>query len=194
MMKIISESSVAAGIRRIEAVTGRGAEKYVNDLQKSLNEAARALKASPGELADKAKKLVEQLTSLEKELKKARRQGARQGMTDLMERVKDVNGIKVLAAKVDAPDRKTLGEWAEHYRDRLGEGACVLGSVIDEKVVLIAAVSKSLTPKVHAGNIVKHASEIVGGKGGGRPDFAQGGGMDASKLDAALRSVEKALK
>ncbi|MFH1829487.1 MAG: alanine--tRNA ligase [Pseudomonadota bacterium] len=194
MMKIISESSVAAGVRRIEAVTGRGVEKYVNELQQKLDEAAKALRATPGEIAEKAKKLAEQVASLEKELKKARSQTAGSGMADLIQRVKDVNGVKVLAAKVDAPDRKTLGEWAEQYRDKMGEGVAVLGSVIEEKVVVIAAVSKSLTPKVHAGNIVKRASEIVGGKGGGRADFAQGGGPDPSKLDEALESVLDLLK
>ncbi len=194
MLKIISESSVAAGIRRIEAVTGRGAEKYVNELQQKISEAAKALKAAPSEIADKAKKLAERAASLEKELKKARGQGAKAGMADLMDKVKDVGGFKLLAVKVDAPDRKTLGEWAEQYRERMGEGVAVLGSVIDEKVIIIAAVSKALAPKVNAGNIVKRASEIVGGKGGGRPDFAQGGGTDPTKLDEALRSVEEALK
>jgi alanyl-tRNA synthetase len=194
MMKIVSESSVAAGVRRVEAVTGRGVEKFIDVLQRQREDVAKALRAQPAELAEKARRLAEQVSSLEKELKKARSQGVQAGAGDLMEQVKDVGGVKVLAAKVDAPDRKTLGEWAERFRDKMGEGVCVLAGELEGKIVIIAAVSKSLAPKVHAGNIVKRASEIVGGKGGGRPDFAQGGGTDASKIDEALASVEESLK
>jgi alanyl-tRNA synthetase len=194
MMKIVSESSVAAGVRRVEAVTGHGVEKFVDEMQRQHEEVAKALRAQPAELAEKAKKLAEQVSSLEKELRKARSQGAGAGVGDLMGQVKEVAGVKVLAAKVDAPDRKTLGEWAERFRDKMGEGVCVLAGELDGKVAVIAAVSKSLTPKVHAGNIVKSVSETLGGKGGGRPDFAQGGGTDSSKLDEALKGVEELLK
>jgi len=194
MMKIISESSVAAGVRRVEAVTGRGVEKYVDELQRQREEVARALRAAPAEVADKVRKLAEQVSSLEKELRKVRSQGAGAGVGDLMEQVKEVAGVKLLAAKVDAPDRKTLGEWAERFRDKMGEGVCVLAGELDGKVAVIAAVSKSLTPKVHAGNIVKRVSEVLGGKGGGRPDFAQGGGTDASKVEEALKNVEEMIK
>jgi alanyl-tRNA synthetase len=194
MMKIVSESSVAAGVRRVEAVTGHGVEKFVEELQRQREDVAKALRAQPAELAEKAQKLAEQVSTLEKELRKARSQGAQAGVGDLMGQVKEVGGVKVLAAKVDAPDRKTLGEWAERFRDKMGEGVCVLASEQGGKVAVIAAVSKSLVPKVHAGNIVKRVSETLGGKGGGRPDFAQGGGTDASKLDEALKGVEDSLK
>ncbi len=194
MMKIISESSVAAGVRRIEAVTGSGVEKYVDGLLRQRDEIAKALRAQPAELAEKAQRLVEQLQSLERDLRKARSQGAGAGIDDLMAGVKDVGGVKLIAARVEAPDRQVLGEWAERLRDRLGEGVCVLASELEGKVTIIAAVSKSLAPKVRAGDLVKRASEIVGGKGGGRPDFAQGGGTDASKIEEALASVEESLK
>ena len=194
MMKIVSESSVAAGVRRLEAVTGVGVEKFVEEMQRQRHEVAKALRSQPSELAEKAARLSEQVQTLEKELKKLRSQGAQAGVGDLTERARDIGGIKLIAERVEAPDRKTLGEWAEKFRDKLGEGVCVLAGELEGKVVIIAAVSKSLSPKVHAGNIVKQASEIVGGKGGGRPDFAQGGGTDASKIDEALKSVEESLK
>jgi alanyl-tRNA synthetase len=194
MMKIVSESSVAAGVRRVEAVTGRGVEKYLNALLREREDVAKALRSQPQEVAEKARKLAEQVSSLEKELRKARTEGASAGVGDLMGKVREVGGVKLLAARVEAPDRKTLGEWAEKFRDKMGEGVCVLASELEDKVAVVAAVSKSLTPKVHAGNIVKGVSEKLGGKGGGRPDFAQGGGTDASKLDEALKGVEELIK
>jgi len=194
MMKIVSESSVAAGVRRVEAVTGAGVEKYVDSLLRQRDEVARALRAQPAELADKAQRLAEQVQSMERELRKARSQGAGAGIEDLMAGVKEVGGIKLIAARVEAPDRQVLGEWAERLRDRMGDGVCVLASELQGKVTIIAAVSKSLAPKVRAGDIVKRVSEIVGGKGGGRPDFAQGGGTDASKIEEALGAVEDMLK
>ena len=129
------------------------------------------------------------MSKLEKDLKKARAGAA--DAEDLVSQARDVGGVKLLAARIDAPDRKTLGEWAEKYRDKLGSAVVLLAAVIDEKVVLIAAVTKALTPQINAGAIVREASVIVGGKGGGRPDFAQGGGTDATKIDEALKCVEE---
>lgn len=190
MMKIISESSVAAGVRRIEAVTGLGVEDLILELENERIEIARSMKVQPSEIGSKAVRMMEECTRLEKELKKSRSAAAGSSMRDLMTEVKEINGVKLLAAKVEAPDRDTLGGFAEQYRDKLGEGVVVLGSEIDGKVVLIAAVSKGLTNRINAGAIIKKISEIVGGKGGGRADFAQGGGADPTKLDAALRGVE----
>jgi alanyl-tRNA synthetase len=194
MMRILSESSVAAGVRRVEAVTGRGVEKYINEILHHREEVARVLRAQPAELVDKARKLSEQVSMLEKELKRARSEGAQASVADLMQKAREVGGVKLIAEKVDAPDRATLSQWAEQYRDKLGEGVCVLAATLEGKITIVAAVSKSLTPKLHAGNIVRQASEVVGGKGGGRPDFAQGGGPDVAKLDEALASVEEMLK
>ncbi len=192
MMRIVGESSVAAGVRRIEAVTARGAEKYIDGLENERAEVAKRLKTSPHEIADRVRRLQDQMAQLERDLKKARAGAA--DAEDLLSQARDMGGVKVLTARIDAPDRKTLGEWAEKYRDKLGNAVVLLASVIDEKVVLIAAVSKALTPKINAGTIVREASTIVGGKGGGRPDFAQGGGTDPDKIDAALKSVETAIK
>ena len=135
------------------------------------------------------RKLAEEVAKLERELKQARSQAAGASQKDLMAEVRDVAGMKVLSARVDVPDRATLGSMAEKYRDRL-RGVVALASVIEDKVVMIVAVSKDLTPKVHAGKIVQALSERVGGKGGGRPDFAQGGGTEAAKVDEALNSID----
>jgi alanyl-tRNA synthetase len=194
MMKIVAEASVAAGVRRIEAVTGRGVERYVIELESREQELAKLLRTQPADLADRVRKLQEQVSVLEKELKVARAKGAG-GAKALASQVRDVGSLKLIAARVEAPDRETLSHWAEQERDRLGEnGVVVLGCELDGKVTLVAAVSKALTPRVHAGKIVGKVSELVGGKGGGRPDFAQGGGTDVSALEKALASVEALLK
>jgi len=197
MLKIISESSVAAGVRRIEAVTGTGAQRYVENLEREREEIAKVVKAQPSELLEKVKRLAEQISKLEKDLKQAR-SGVGAAGKDLMDQVKKIEGVSVLAADAKAPDRNTLGEWAENYRDKIKSGVVVLGSVIDDKVAIVAVVSKDLTSKVHAGKLVQALSEAVGGKGGGRPDFAQGGGTDIDKFsdlpNFAREYTEKVLK
>ncbi len=194
MFKITGEASVAAGVRRIEAVTGGGVEAYLEEVEGQRAELAKLLRAQPAELPDRVRKLVERCSELEKELKAARSRKAGEGAADLMSQVKQVGSVKLLAARVEAHDRDTVSALAEAWRDKLGEAAVVLGAVIDEKVIVISAVSKSLTPKVHAGKLVQQVSAAVGGKGGGRPDFAQGGGPEAANLDKALSLAEEALK
>jgi alanyl-tRNA synthetase len=137
---------------------------------------------------------MEDVLRLEKELKSARTKAAGEKAADLMQSVREVGGVKIIAARVDAPDRETLATWAEQYRDKLERGVVALASSEDGKVTIIVAVSKDLTPKVHAGKIVQAMSEAVGGKGGGRPDFAQGGGSDVSKIEEALKKVFELLK
>ena len=195
MLKIISESSIAAGVRRIESVTGNGAQEYVENLEREREEMAKVIKAHPSELVEKLKRLTEQVAKLEKELKLARSSAGE--TKDLIEQVQEVDGVRVLAAKVNAPDRQILSEWAEKYRDKMKSGVVVLGSVIEDKVALVAVVSKDLTSRIHAGKIVQALSEAVGGKGGGRPDFAQGGGTDIQKFsdlpDFAIECIKKSL-
>jgi alanyl-tRNA synthetase len=192
MLKIISESSVAAGVRRIEALTGSGAQEYVEKLEREREEMAKVIKAHPSELLEKLKRLTEQVAKLEKELKLARSNAAE--TKDLMEQVTDVAGVHVLAARVNAPDRQTLSEWAEKYRDKMKSGVVVLGSVIEDKVAVVAVVSKDLTSRIHAGKIVQALSEAVGGKGGGRPDFAQGGGTDIERFSDLPNFVVECIK
>lgn len=183
LFKIISESSVAAGIRRIEALTGMHALKYMARLEKEFSE-----------VSQRVKKLVKDVVRLERELKQSKSKIGGGESGDLSKDMVVVSGVKLIAAKVDAPDRDTLRLWTEKYRDKLGDGVVVLASVLDEKVTIIVAVSKNLVSKVHAGKIVQALSEIVGGKGGGRPDFAQGGGTDISKIDEALARVKEIIK
>ena len=198
MFKIVAESSVAAGVRRIEGVTGIGVERYIDDLEQQRTEIAKMVRAQPTEVVERIRKLAEQTSKLERELKKARSGAVAHDLKDLKKQVKEVGGVKVLVDTVDAPDRKTLGEWAERYRDKPGAEVVVLGSIIDDKVACSAVVTKNLTPKVHAGKIVGAVSKIVGGKGGGRPDFAQGGGTDTKKFASfskeALKVVRQQLK
>ncbi len=193
LLKIISESSVAAGVRRIEAVTGSGAQRYVEGLERERADVARIVKAQPSELMEKVKRLAEQISKLEKELKQVKSAGAGAGK-DLAADPKVIEGVSVIASNASAPDRETLGQWAESCRDKLGSGVVVLGSVIDDKVAIVAVVSRDLTAKVHAGKLVQALSQAVGGKGGGRPDFAQGGGTDLeifNKFDEiALKCVK----
>ena len=191
MMKIIGESSVAAGVRRIEAVTGVGASKYVEELESRLGEAARALKVRPADVAEKAAKLVEEVSRLERDLKAVRSQAAGAAQRDLMGEVHEAAGGKVIAARVEAHDRAALGSLAEKYRDKLKSGVVALAGAMEGRGVIIVAVSKDLNPGVHAGKIVQALSERVGGKGGGRPDFAQGGGTEVSRIDEALKAIDE---
>ncbi|HQG13794.1 MAG TPA: alanine--tRNA ligase, partial [bacterium] len=172
MFKILSESSVAAGVRRIEAVTGIGAEDYIDAIYDERKEIAAILKASPAEIVDRVRKLDERVSSLERELKKALTCAAQSVSKDFLQSAEDFGSFKAIIAKSDVADRKILGELAEKYRDRLGTGAVLLASVSDGRVTLISAVSKQLSAKIKAGEIVRMASEVLGGKGGGRPDFA----------------------
>jgi alanyl-tRNA synthetase len=192
--KIISESSVAAGVRRIEAVTASGAVDHVHKQESILAEVAKLLKTKPDDLPRSVRKLLEDTSAMEKDLKKAKSSSAKSSGVDLLSKVKEICGIKVLAEKVEVADRDVLAELAEHYRDKIQSGVVLLAAEVGGKVVMIAAVSQDLVKLAHAGNLVKTASEVVGGKGGGRPDFAQGGGMDASKIRAALEKAVDSLK
>ncbi len=194
IFKVLSESSVAAGVRRIEAVTGSGAEDCIDAIYDERKEIAAILKASPAEIVDRVRKLDEKVSSLEKELRKALTCAAQSGSKDLTQSAEDFGSFKAIIAKTDVADRKILGELAEKYRDKLGTGAVLLASASDGRVTVISAVSKQLSAKVKAGEIVRIASEALGGKGGGRPDFAQGGGADPSKLDHAFEKVREYLK
>jgi alanyl-tRNA synthetase len=187
---ITQELGIAQGVRRIEAQTGHGALAFVRKLQHELDGAASKLKAAPFEVAAKVESLLEGSKALRKELEDSRRKLAMGGGGggDLMSKVREVGGIKVLASRTDA-DPKALREVADQLRDKLGSGVIVLGGVADGKVSLVVAVTADLTGKLQAGKIVAELAKVVGGKGGGRPDFAQAGGPDADKLDAALEKV-----
>ena len=188
VFKITSESGVASGVRRIEAVTGSGAMVWIATNQESLVNVARLLKSSPEQVATKVEQLLRRTKDLEKELATTK-QRLLTGGADIADDIKEIAGIKVLATRMDGADAKTLRDAVDRFKDKLQSAVIVLGSVDDGKVRLAAGVTKNNIDRIKAGDVIKPVAEQVGGKGGGRPDFAQAGGSDASNLDAALASV-----
>ncbi len=189
MFKIISESSVASGVRRIEALTGDAAVAYMQKTAKIIQESASILKEKPDVLPQRIEKLIADQKALEKEIEKLKAKMAVMSSESTEDEVKTVNGVKVIAKKVAVDSPAALRDLADKFRDKIGSGVVVLGSVSGEKVLLIAVVTKDLTNRCHAGNIIKQVAAIVGGSGGGRPDMAQAGGTQPEKLDEALRKV-----
>jgi alanyl-tRNA synthetase len=190
LFKIVGESGVAAGIRRVEAVTGRGALAHVQAQETMLSRAAAALKAPVAEVEARIAQLQQSALSTQKELARLKAKAAASAGDDLAGGAVDVKGAKVLAVALDGADVKTLRETLDKLKDKLKSAAIVLGSVSDGKVTLIAGVTPDLTGKVKAGELVNHVAQQVGGKGGGRPDMAQAGGTNAAGLPAALDSVK----
>jgi len=189
LFKIIGEGGVAAGIRRVEAVTGEGALALVQGLASKLGDAAAAFKSNPDELLVKIGAVQDQVKSLEKELAALKSKLASGQGDELATKAVDVNGIKVLAAVLEGADVATLRETMDKLKDKLKTAAIVLAAVNDGKVSLIAGVTADATSKVKAGELVNFVAQQVGGKGGGRPDMAQAGGTDPSGLPAALAGV-----
>jgi alanyl-tRNA synthetase len=187
--KITHEGGVASGVRRIEAVTGQGAMNWIDANQRTLGDLAGMLRSTPDQAAAKVEALLKRTRELEKELAAARQALVTGQATDHSDAVEEIGGIKVLATRMDGADAKTLRDAVDKFKDKLQNAIVVLGSVDDGKVRLAAGVTKNNTDKIRAGDLIKPVAEQVGGKGGGRPDFAQAGGSDASKLDAALKSV-----
>lgn len=189
LFKIVSEGGVAAGIRRVEAVTGEGALALVQSINRKLQEAAGALKTSPDELPSRIAQVQDQVKSLEKEVAALKSKLAAGQGDELVTRAIDVNGIKVLAATMEGADVTALRETMDKLKDKLKTAAIVLASVSEGKVSLIAGVTKDATGKVKAGELVNFVAQQVGGKGGGRPDMAQAGGTDPAGLPQALAGV-----
>jgi alanyl-tRNA synthetase len=187
--KIVDEAGVAAGIRRVEAVTGDNALAWVQAQEARLAAAAAALKAPASEIDVKIAQLIESAKATEKELARLKAKLAANAGDDLAGSAVDVKGIKVIAAMLDGADAKGLRETMDKLKDKLKSAAIVLSAVADGKVTLIAGVTADLTAKVKAGELVNHVAQQIGGKGGGRPDMAQAGGTDPTGLPAALQSV-----
>jgi len=189
LFKIVVEAGVAAGIRRVEAITGDNALHYLQSLDARLNEAAAALRAQPSELVPRIGQVQEQVRALEKELEKLKSKLASSQGDELAAQAVDVKGLKVLAAQLDGADAKTLRETMDKLKDKLQSAAIVLAAVADGKVSLIAGVTADATSKVKAGELVNFVAQQVGGKGGGRPDMAQAGGTEPANLPKALAGV-----
>ncbi len=186
LCRILSESSVAAGIRRIEAVCGPAALAYIQEESQELQAVAQRLKAGRGEVLSKLDKLLQRQRELEKQVETLQGQLAAARSGDLLDQVRSVDGVQVLALEVDVSDPKGLRDFADKLKDRLKSGVIVLGSGKGDKAMLIAVVTKDLTGRLHAGKIVGALAALVGGKGGGRADMAQAGGPEKEKLPTAL--------
>ena len=189
LFRIVGEGGVAAGVRRVEAVTGSGAIDYMQSRDAQLTNAAALFKVPVGELEAKVAQLLEHARATERELARLKSRAAASAGDDLAGGAIDVKGAKVLAVALDGADVKALRETMDKLKDKLKSAAIVLASVADGKVTLIAGVTSDLTGKVKAGELVNHVAQQVGGKGGGRPDMAQAGGTDPAGLPAALQSV-----
>jgi len=190
LFKVVAEGGVAAGIRRIEAITGDNALAYVQSLEGTVQQLAGALKSAPAEVPARLAQLLDQVRSLEKELASLKGKLASSQGDELLAKVVDVKGLKVLAAMLDGADAKTLRDTLDKLKDKLKSAAIVLASVDAGKVQLAAGVTNDRIAKVKAGELVNFVAQQVGGKGGGKPDLAMAGGTDPSKLAAALASVE----
>ena len=190
LFKITGEGGIASGIRRIEAVTGEGALEAVRAAEAALKRVAGSLRATPAELEGKVAQLLEQQKKLEREISSLRAKLASGGSADLAAQAVRINGVSVLAARIEGADAQSLRDAADQYKSRLGESVIVLGAqVADDKVSLVSAVSAATSKRISAGALIGEVAKLVGGKGGGRPDFAQAGGNDPSKLEAALQAV-----
>ncbi len=189
LFKITLETGTASGVRRIEAVTGTGAINYIQHQQQQLNEVAAIVKGSPSQTAQKVAQLLEKNRSLEKEMIQIKSKLASNQGNELADKAVTIGDVKVLAARLDGVDPKSLRDMVDQLKNKLGAAAVVLAAVNGEKVSLVAGVTKEQTKQIKAGDLVNVVATKVGGKGGGRPDMAQAGGNDPSGLDAALATV-----
>ena len=188
LVKILGESGVAAGVRRIEALTGESAIAYFNEKEELLNDISQALKSSPQDTLRKVEALNAELKSSEKEIERLRNKLVSGSMDDILAKAVDFKGVKAVAARFDQLDMEALRNTGDMLKNRLGSGVVVLASGYGDKVSFVAMASKDAVDRgVHCGNIVREAAKAAGGGGGGRPDMAQAGGKDASKIDEALR-------
>jgi len=192
VFKIVSEGGVAAGIRRIEAVTGEGALEWISQSEQVLRDLAAIVKGSREDVGDKVRQLLERSRKLEKEVASLKQKLASGQGSDLSSVAVDVQGVKVVATRIDGADAPALREAVDQLKNKLKSAAIVLASVqAPDKVVLIAGVTADQTSKLKAGELINVVAQQIGGRGGGRADMAQAGGNDATKLDEALASVSR---
>ena len=192
--KILSESGVAAGVRRIEALTGNGVMKYYKEMEDKLYEVAKALKATPANVVEKAEHLLAENKALHGELESMKSKAAKDALGDVMNQVTEVKGVRLLAAKVSGVDMNGLRDLGDQLKEKLGEGVILLASDLDGKVNLVAMATEDAMKKgAHAGNLIKGIAALVGGGGGGRPNMAQAGGKNPGGIEAAIAEAEKVL-
>jgi alanyl-tRNA synthetase len=190
LFKIVSETGVAAGVRRIEALTGEGAYQSIKEEERELRKVAFSLKSTPEEISSKVERLLQRQRELEREVQSFQDKISHQEILDLLHFVREVRGIKLLSAKVDGKNPKRLREFVDQLKEKMGSGIILLGSQSQEKVSLIMGVTGDLTHRFNANDLIKKIALYIGGTGGGRPDFAQAGGSDSKKLEEALKAID----
>jgi alanyl-tRNA synthetase len=189
IFKLQTEGGVAAGVRRIEALTGEGALDLIHKYEQKLREIGELVRASAEETVEKVKRLLQQQRELEREIERLRGQFGKNQVPDLLARKQNINGIEVLITQVDGVDAKQLREIADQLKEKMNSGFIFLASAGENSVTLVSSVTSDLTKRYHAGNILREVAPIVGGGGGGRPDFAQAGGKEPSKVSEVLKKV-----
>ena len=193
--KILSEAGIAAGVRRIEALTSDGLMAHYAETEKELHEAAAAAKTTPGALTAKIEAMLEEIKALHSENEKLKSKLAKEAMGDVMDQVQEVKGVKVLAVRADGVDMNGLRNLGDQLKEKLGEGVIVIASVLDGKVNLMAtATDGAQKAGAHAGNLIKAIAGLVGGGGGGRPNMAQAGGKNPAGVDEALAKVAETVE
>ena len=195
VFKIVSEAGVAAGVRRIEALTSKGVFEFYNHMEEELSEASKAAKTEPAQLVKRIETLLEEMKTLQAENEKLKNKMAKEAMGDVMSQVVEVKGVKLLATKMQGVDMTNLMNLGDQLKTKLGDGVVVLASENDGKVSLLAmATDSAMKAGAHAGNLIKGIAKLVGGGGGGRPNMAQAGGKNPSGIDAALEEAKKVLE
>jgi len=190
LFKIVNETGVAAGVRRVEALTGEEAYRFIKEEERELLEIASALKSVPGELSSRLERFFQKQKELERELLSFRDKSSHEEVLDLLSSVREVKGVKVLSAKVDGKDPKRMRDVVDQLKMKMRSGIILLGGRSENKASLILGVTEDLTKRFKANDLIKKIALHIGGTGGGRPDFAQAGGTDLEKLDEALKAID----
>jgi alanyl-tRNA synthetase len=190
LFKILNETGVAAGVRRIEALTGEGAYRFVKEEEREIQEIASSIKSIPGEISSKLERLIQRQKELERELSSFQDKQIHQEILSLLSFVREVKGVKVLSAKIDGKDQKRMRDFVDQLKTKIGSGIVLLGGHHQNKVSLILGVTQDLTHRFNANEMIKKIALPIGGTGGGRPDFAQAGGTESEKLDEALKAID----
>ena len=194
IFKLPFEGGVAAGVRRVEAFTGEGALDLIRSYEQKLKEIGNLVRGSTDDAVEKVRKLLERQKELEREIQKLRGQFEKDQIPELLAKKQSVDGTNILVSQVDGVDAKQLRDIADQLQEKFGSGVVVLASAGESNVNLVASVSPDLTRRYHAGNIIKELARMVGGGGGGRPEFAQAGGKEPAKIDAALKRAEELIR
>jgi alanyl-tRNA synthetase len=190
IFKILHETGVAAGVRRIEALTGEGAYQFIREEERQLEEIASSLKSPPGEIGVRVERLLQRQKELEREVESFQAKWSHQEISGLLSLVREVKGVKVLSVRLDGKDPKRLREYVDQLKEKIGSGIVLLGSQSEAKVTLLMGITEDLTHRFKANELIKKIALHVGGTGGGRPDFAQAGGTDPERLDEALKAID----